>query len=219
MGRAILGILSETFRNLPNTPSVHANRRVESTPTTSYTSIIRRTTTIRILIWISYWILDTDIPSGQDDSLILIKATSSRAEAGDRFPHKQWHSFHRILRGWNISHTDNTSLTYFLFHRLYQCPHAWKYFSSVSQNVMKHHGSGNVRLENKAKCTNCKTKFHSSQNSGDWWILKCKILPVFTASNKNRRWINKVFNFDTKLKLVVGSALRLRYLHRKTPTQ
>jgi len=149
----------------------------------------------------------------------LLKPHRHVFEAGDRFPHKTMTFIPQdTTRVEYFTHRQHFP-TYFLFHRLYQCPHAWKYFSAVSQNVMKHQGSGNVRLENKAKYTNCKTKFHSSQNSGDWWILKRKIVLVFSASNENGRWITKVFNFHTKLKSVVGSALRAPYLHRKKPIQ
>jgi hypothetical protein len=137
-------------------------------------------------------------PIMQDDSLILIKATSSRVWSWWPIPTQNngIHSTGYYVGG--IFHTHRQHFPYFLFHRLYQCPHAWKYFSPVPQNVMKHQGFGNVMLENKAKCTNCKIKFHSSQNSGDCWILKRKIVPVFSASNENGRWITKVFNFDTR---------------------
>jgi len=88
MGRAIVGIFIETLQNFPNPPLVHVNRRVESTPTTSYTSIILRTTPIRTLMRISYWILDTDVLSCKMTPSFLLKSHRHVFDAGDRFPHK-----------------------------------------------------------------------------------------------------------------------------------
>lgn len=158
-------------------------------------------------------------PIMQDDSLILIKPTSSRVWSWWPIPiqNNGIHSTGYYAGG--IFHTQTTlPLLTFCSTGCMNVHTRGNISSAVSQNVMKHQGSGTVKLENKEKCTKCKTKFHSPRNSGDY-LKKRKIVPAFSVSNENGSWITKVFNFDTKWTSVVGSALRPRYLNRKTPIQ